>query len=165
MKVSELKGKAAQQVTFIYCNCQTNWLASKELSGPKNAANRRKYIKEHGDHDLVSYTQNRRSVAKPNCMKIPPKYCPECKFAEFPNAESPFDFGVPRCTLPGSFDSIYHPITERQPSQEPEDDGEKLGPCNDVVCQDAIVSGGLSCNSCSDNPMSEENDDEDDSGD
>lgn len=60
MKVSELKGKVANQVCFIYCNCQTNWVADKNISGPKNAALRRKYIAEHGEHELVSHTVKKR---------------------------------------------------------------------------------------------------------
>ncbi len=54
-KIGELRGKS--RVTFIYCNCQKNWLADKSLSGPKNAANRRRYIAEHALHDLVSWSQ------------------------------------------------------------------------------------------------------------
>lgn len=67
MKVLELKGEAVKKVVFIYCNCQTNWLASKDVSGQKNAAVRRKYIKEHANHDIVGYTINRKET-KP----IPP---------------------------------------------------------------------------------------------
>jgi hypothetical protein len=108
VKVSELKGKSAQGVVFIYCNCQTNWLATKENTGQKNAANRRKYIKAHGNHDLVSCTINRKKT-KP-----------------------------------------IEPV-EYQPSQEPTDDGAKLGPCNDVCC----FEFGIACETCELNPTSD----------
>lgn len=60
MKVLALKNELANGVTFIYCSCQKNWVADKTQSGAKNAASRRKYVKEHGDHDLVSWTRELR---------------------------------------------------------------------------------------------------------
>lgn len=58
-------------------------------------------------------------------------------------------------------------LVEQQPSQEPEDDGEKLGPCGDAVCQDAIVES-TACDHCELNPSTEEYEEEngsDDAGD
>lgn len=85
MKVSELKDKSAEGVVFIYCNCQTNWLASKDLSGQKNAANRRKYVKEHANHDLVSCTINRKETKPIEPVEYQPSQEPkDDKFCQGP---------------------------------------------------------------------------------
>lgn len=44
---------------------------------------------------------------------------------------------------------------EKQPSQEPKDDGEECGPCGFLLCEDAIIER-TACNHCELNPEGED---------
>lgn len=44
------------------------------------------------------------------------------------------------------------PQKEKQPSQEPKDDNEELGPCGFLVCDDRKVTGFVACECCELNP-------------
>jgi hypothetical protein len=48
---------------------------------------------------------------------------------------------------------------EKQPSQEPEDDDEELGPCGFLVCDEAKLER-LACCHCEMNPENQDWDDE-----
>lgn len=46
-------------------------------------------------------------------------------------------------------------MTEKQPSQEPLDDGFELGSCGCEVCQDRKINGWIACEHCQLNPENE----------
>jgi hypothetical protein len=84
---------------------------------------------------------------------------PMCTYASFPNANSPFDYGVPTCTKPDSFDAIY------KPKEHILTNDEKLGPCWDVVCEECKTTNGKACDHCNLNPGTEEYEEENGEGD
>jgi hypothetical protein len=91
-------------------------------------------LKGKSKHDLVSFTINRKET-KP----IEPVEQRNNAFAGLDDAK------------------LMRLLKE--PSQEPADDGEKLGPCSDVVCQDAIIES-TACDHCELNPMTLEYEEE-----